>query len=181
MNFRVNAGFLPKDHWTQTSAGGGRIIGEICHFIDLMQFFTDSDPVKVYSECIKSTNDKLKDDDNISITLRFANGSVGNLVYTANGDKALSKERFEIFGGNTVFIIDDFRKGLLYKNNKEKQIRSSGKGHKQEVENFIHALESGSLQPISFQSLCLTTLTTFKIIESLSTGIPQSIEVQTRF
>ena len=111
MNFRVNAGFIPKDHWTQTKAGGGRIIGEICHFIDLMQFFTDSEPVKVFAECIDSRNDKLKNDDNISITVKFSDGSVGNLVYTANGDKALPKERFEIFGGNMVFIIDDFRQG----------------------------------------------------------------------
>jgi predicted dehydrogenase/threonine dehydrogenase-like Zn-dependent dehydrogenase len=176
MNFRVNAGFIPKDHWTQTHAGGGRIIGEICHFIDLMQFFTGADPVKVFAECIDSKNDKLKNDDNISITLKFSDGSVGNLVYTANGDKALPKERFELFGGNTVFIIDDFRKGTLFRNNKEKQFKTSGKGHKQEVERFFKALESGSQMPIPFKSLFLTTMTTFKIIDSLASGLPQNIE-----
>ncbi len=175
MNFRVNAGFIPKDHWTQTSAGGGRIIGEICHFIDLMQFFTGSEPVKVYAECIDSKNSKQKNDDNISITLKFSDGSVGNLVYTANGDKALPKERFEIYGGNTVFVIDDFRKGFLYRNNKEKQIKTSGKGHKQEVEKFIKAVEAGHAMPITFRSMCLTTLTTFKIADALATGFPQDI------
>ncbi len=177
MNFRVNAGFIPKDHWTQTAAGGGRIIGEICHFIDYMQFFADSEPVRVYAECMDSENDKLKNDDNIAITVKFASGSVGNLVYTANGDKGLPKERFEIFGGNAVFVIDDFNAGALYRDNREKRIKTAGKGHKQEVGAFIGALEKGEPVPISFRSICLTTLTTFKIQESLATGLPQSIEL----
>jgi polar amino acid transport system substrate-binding protein len=177
MNFRVNAGFIPQDHWTQTKAGGGRIIGEICHFIDLMQFFTGSEPVKIYAECIDSQNDKLKNDDNISIIVKFKDGSVGNLFYTANGDKALSKERIEIFGGNSVFIIDDFKKGNLFRNNTEKLIKASGKGHKQEVEAFFKTIRSGDPMPISFRSLCLTTLATYKIAESLATGLPQTIYI----
>lgn len=176
MNFRVNAGYIPKDHWTQTSAGGGRIIGEICHFIDLMQFFTSADPVRVFAMSIEASSSKIKNDDNISISVKFADGSVGNLVYTANGDKALPKERLEISGGNTVFVIDDFIRGSLYRNNSEKHFKTSGKGHKQEVQEFIKAVESGGTSPISFKSLCLTTLTTFKILESLYTGMPQDIE-----
>jgi predicted dehydrogenase/threonine dehydrogenase-like Zn-dependent dehydrogenase len=176
MNFRVNAGFIPQDHWIQSAAGGGRIIGEICHFIDLMQFFTDDSPVKVYAECIDAANSKLKNDDNISITLKFGNGSVGNLVYTANGDKSLPKERFELFGANSVFVIDDFRSGTLYRNNKEKQFKSNGKGHKQEIEAFFKSLTGGNESPITFKSLCTTTLTTFKILESLATGLPQEIK-----
>ncbi len=177
MNFRVNAGFIPKDHWTQTSAGGGRILGEVCHFIDLMQFFTDADPVKVFATSIEASSAKIKNEDNIAVSVKFSDGSVGNLVYTANGDKALPKERFEIFGGNTVFIIDDFNKGSLYRNNSDKHFKTSGKGHKQEVELFIKAVENGAEMPISFESICLTTLTTFKIVESLYTGLPQEIEL----
>ncbi len=177
MNFRVNAGFIPKDHWTQTKAGGGRIVGEICHFIDLMQFFADSDPVKVFAECIDTTSEKIKNDDNIAITVKFSNGSVGNLVYTANGDKGLPKERFEIFGGESVFVIDDFNSGGAYRDSREKKIKTAGKGHNQEVIAFMGALERGEAVPISFRSICLTTLTTFKIQESLVTGLPQSIEL----
>lgn len=176
MNFRINAGFIPKDHWTQTSAGGGRIIGEVCHFVDLMQFLTNADPVSVFASSIEASSAKIKNDDNVSISIKFSDGSVGNLVYTANGDKALAKERYEIFGGNSVFIIDDFIKGTLYRNNTEKHFKSPGKGHKQEVEAFIKAIESGSSSPIPFKSICLTTLTTFKIVESLYTGMPQNIE-----
>ena len=175
MNFRVNGGFIPKDHWSQTKAGGGRIVGEICHFIDLMQFFADSEPVKVFAECIDTGSDKIKNDDNLAITVKFSDGSVGNLVYTANGDKGLPKERFEIFGGESVFVIDDFNSGSVYRDNREKKIKTSGKGHKQEVIAFIGALEKGDPVPITFRSICLTTLTTFKIQESLATGLPQSI------
>ncbi len=177
MNFRVNAGFIPKDHWTQTQAGGGRIVGEICHFIDLMQYFCDAEPVKVFAECIDTESDKIKNDDNISITVKFSDGSVGNLVYTANGDKGLPKERFEIYGGESVFLIDDFNSGASYRDSREKKIKTAGKGHKQEVEEFIGALEKGHPLPISFRSICLTTLTTFKIQESLATGLPQSIDL----
>lgn len=177
MNFRVNAGFIPRDHWTQTNAGGGRIIGEICHFIDLMQFFTDAEPLRVFAECIDSKSHQQKNDDNLSITVKFSDGSVGNLVYTANGDKALPKERFELFKGNSVFIIDDFRSGTHFRNNKEKQFKNTGKGHRQEVEQFMKAVASGSEMPITFRSICLTTLTTFRIVDSLSSGLPQIIDL----
>jgi len=175
MNFRVNAGFIPRDHWTQTSAGGGRIVGEICHFIDLMQYFTGSEPVKVFAECIDSGSSNLKNDDNIAIVVKFTDGSVGNLVYAANGDKALPKERLEIIGGNTVFVVDDFRRGILYRDSKETVIKTSGKGHRQEVEAFMKAIQEGGEMPISFRSIYLTTLTTFKIIDSLASGLPQAI------
>jgi predicted dehydrogenase/threonine dehydrogenase-like Zn-dependent dehydrogenase len=175
MNFRVNAGFIPKDHWTQSDAGGGRVIGEICHFIDLMQYMTGAEPIKVFAESIDTQNEKIKSDDNVSITIKFTDGSVGNLVYTANGDKALPKERFEIYSGNLVFLIDDFRKGILYRNNKASVIKTSGKGHAEEVQEFMGALKNGSEMPISFKSMILTTITTFKILDSLSSGLPQSI------
>jgi predicted dehydrogenase/threonine dehydrogenase-like Zn-dependent dehydrogenase len=177
LNIRINAGYIPRDHWTQTKSGGGRIIGEVCHFIDLMQYFTDSEPVKVFAECIDSKNENLKNDDNVSITIKFADGSIGNLVYTANGDKGLPKERYELFAGNSTFVIDDFRKAVLYRDNKTSVIKTSGKGHKQEVEAFVSAVSSGEPIPIPFRSMCLTTLTTFKILESLTTGLPQKIEL----
>ncbi|HQY10556.1 MAG TPA: bi-domain-containing oxidoreductase [Ferruginibacter sp.] len=178
INIRVNAGFIPKDNWVQQKdTGGGRIIGEMCHFIDLMQYFTGSDPVKVYAECISTTNDKITAADNISIVVKFQNGSVGNLTYLANGDKAMPKELIEVFSGSKIGVINDFREGLIYKNGKATKLKSSGKGHKEEVEAFINALKSGNDSPIDFRSICLTTLTTFKIHDSLYTGMPQSIEL----
>ncbi len=179
INIRVNAGFIPKDNWIQQKdIGAGRIIGEMCHFIDLMQYFTSSEPVKVYAECINSANDKISPADNIAIVIKFANGSVGNLTYLANGDKAMPKELIEVFSGSKVGIINDFRDGLIYKNGKAIKLKSSGKGHKEEVVAFLNALKSGNGSPISFRSICLTTLTTFRIHDSLFTGMPQDIHLK---
>jgi polar amino acid transport system substrate-binding protein len=176
INIRVNAGFIPKEHWTQNpELGGGRIIGEMCHFIDLMQYFSDSEPVKVYAECINTENEKLKADDNISIIVKFKNGSIGNLVYLANGDKSLPKELIEVFGGGKTGRINDFRSGEVFQNNKTTKLKSLSKGHKQEVTEYIEALKNGLNSPISFESIKLTTMTTFKIIDSLNTGLPQNI------
>ncbi len=177
MNFRVNAGFIPLDHWTQTKAGAGRIIGEMCHFFDLMQFLTSADPVRVFAECLSSGNDKMKNDDNISVVVKFNDGSVGNLVYAANGDKSLPKEHLEIFGGNSVFIIDDFKSGKLYKAGKVKDFKNQGKGHREEINAFYDALKKGQPSPISFRSVCLTTRTTFRILDSLATGLPIEVKL----
>lgn len=176
VNIRVNAGFIPKDHWTQiNSIGGGRIIGEMCHFIDLMQFFTGSEPKNVYANSIDSENNQISTQDNLSVTIKFKNGSIGNLLYLGNGDKSLPKEHIEVFGAGQVGVINDFRKGVFYKNNKSIKLKHSGKGHKEEVSAFVDAIRSEEDNLIDFKSLYNTTLTTFKIIDSLNTGLPQEI------
>lgn len=176
INYRVNAGFIPKEHWTQQdAAGGGRIIGEVCHFIDLLQFLTGSLPSRVYAECIGSDNQQIKNDDNVVITLRFRNGSVGTITYAAGGDKALPKERVEIFGGSKAGIIHDFRKGEIFSNNKAKVLKLEGKGHRQEVEAFLNAIREGKESPITFDSIYYTSLAGFKILDSLYSGMPQTL------
>ena len=177
INIRVNAGLIPKEHWIQQDAvGGGRIIGEMCHFIDLMEYFTDDEPIKVYAESISTLNDKISPEDNISIIVKFKNGSVGNLTYLANGDKAMPKENIEVFGAGNIGVINDFKEGTLYKNGKAHKLRYSGKGHKEEIAIFLNNLQVGKGSPISFRSICITTLTTFKILDSLHTGLPQDID-----
>lgn len=177
VNIRVNAGFIPKDHWTQNkNIGGGRIIGEMCHFIDLMQYFTDAKPVKVYAASIKTDNQNLTTEDNISITVSFSDGSIGNLLYLGNGDKSLPKELIEVFSGGKVGRIHDFRKGDFHKGNNQIKLKLPGKGHKQEVEAFLKSLKQNTEAPIPFESIYLTTLTTFKVLDSLTTGLPQNIE-----
>ncbi|MBK5213982.1 MAG: bi-domain-containing oxidoreductase [Flavobacteriaceae bacterium] len=176
INIRVNAGFIPKDHWTQNkNIGGGRIIGEMCHFIDLMQYFTDAKPVKVYAASIKTDNQNLTSEDNISITVSFSDGSIGNLLYLGNGDKSLPKELIEVFSGGKVGRIHDFRKGDFHKGNKQIKLKLDGKGHKQEVEAFLKSLKQNTEAPIPFESIYLTTLTTFKVLDSLATGMTQDI------
>ena len=178
INIRINAGLIPKDHWTQQpEIGGGRIVGEVCHFIDLMQYFTDSDPVKIFAESINTVNSKITPEDNIVIVVKFSNGSVGNLTYLANGDKSMPKERIEVFGGGNVGIINDFRDGMFFRDGKTTKLKSSGKGHAEEITAFLNAVKDGKESPISFRSICLTTLTTFKILDSLYTGLPQQINL----
>jgi polar amino acid transport system substrate-binding protein len=104
--------------------------GEVCHFIDLMQFFLGSLPETVFAQCINSGNNKFKNDDNISILIKFRNSSIGTIIYAANGDKAMPKERLEIFGGNKIGVINDFKNGELYNGNKLKTLKEEGKGHK---------------------------------------------------
>ena len=178
VNIRVNAGLIPKGHWIQDlETGGGRIIGEVCHFIDLMQFFTGAEPVSVFAESINSSNSVITPSDNFAAVIKFSNGSVGNLVYLANGDNSLPKEHIEVSGGGVSAVINDFREGTLHHGGKVTKIKSSGKGHREEIQTFVEAVKSGSDCPIDFRSVCLTTLTTFRINDSLSTGLPQEVRL----
>jgi len=177
INYRINAGFIPTDHWIQTDEGGGRILGEVCHFVDMIQFLTRSNPEKVFAECISSANTKMKNQDNVAITIHLSNGSVGFIMYLACGDKLLSKERIEIFGGGKSLIINDFRYGELYSRGRYKKIKDPGKGHKEEVELFIKSIREGLPSPIPIDSILYTTATTFRIIDSLRTGLPQNISI----
>ncbi len=178
VNIRVNAGFIPKEHWTQQPGiGAGRIIGEICHFIDLMQYFTGSEPVRVFAESISTNNDKISPEDNIAVVVKFKDGSLGNLTYHANGDKALPKERIEVSSAGSIGIINDFKDGVFYRDGKARKLKSSGKGHREAVAAFLDAIKNGKDSPIDFRSICLTTLTTYRILDSLSTSLPQNINL----
>jgi len=177
VNYRVNAGFIPKDHWTQTDEGGGRILGEVCHFVDFLQFITGGIPQKVFAACVSNANSKMRNEDNVSITVSFADGSIGLITYLACGDKLLAKERIEIFGGGKTFIINDFHDADVYLNGRHKNIKAPGKGHMEEVELFVRSIRDGLPSAISLESILYTTATTFRILDSLRTGLPQSIGI----
>jgi polar amino acid transport system substrate-binding protein len=177
INYRINAGFIPNNHWTQTQEGGGRILGEVCHFVDFLQFISDAYPVRVFADCIDSPNMKMKNQDNVAITVRFSNGSLGIITYLACGDKLLNKEYIEIFSGGKSFIIHDFSVGELYSDGKKRTFKNPGKGHKEEVELFIKSVYDGLSSPISMESILYTTATTFSIIDALQTGLPQIVSI----
>lgn len=177
MNMTINAGYIPKDHWTQTEQGGGRIIGEMCHFVDLMQYLSNSNPVSVFASAINSENAEIKNDDNLVITIQFQNGSVGVLTYFANGDKAMPKERIEVYGGGKIYRINNFINSESYAKNKLTKHKLAGKGHAQEIIAFIDGIKNHGNAPISFESLVYTSRTTFRIIDSLQTGLTQEIKL----
>ncbi len=177
INYRVSAGFLPKDHWTQTEEGGGRILGEVCHFIDFLQFITGANPVRIFAECVANSNTKAQSRDNVAVTIALANGSVGLITYLACGDRLLAKERIEIFGGGRSFIINDFRTADIYLDGKVKKIKAPGKGHKEEVELFVRSIREGRPAAIPLESILYTTAAAFRILDSLRTGLPQAVEI----
>ncbi len=175
VNYRVNAGYIPKSHWTQDPVeGGGRIIGEVCHFVDLIQFLTGSTVEKVYAESISSQNSATMNNDNVNITLRLKNGSLGIITYLANGDSALPKERIEVTAGKRAAVIDNFQHVYFYHDGKEKRTGTGkiDKGIGNEVEAFMRSAASDRYPLITFDELVNTTLTTFKINDSLSIGGP---------
>jgi polar amino acid transport system substrate-binding protein len=168
--YRVNAGRIPKDHWTQNAEeGGGRIVGEVCHFIDLMQYLTEAPPVFVFAEAMSAKSGKIVDADSVFITLRFADGSNGAVAYLSEGDNALAKERVEIFGGGRVFVLDDYRRATLYKDGREEQVtlKAQDKGQQAQVRAVCASVLEGGAAPISLDELAATSRATFRVLDSL--------------
>ena len=177
--YRVNAGRIPRDHWIQDPVqGGGRIIGEVCHFIDLMQYLTGAAPVSVFAESVAAGQHDVVNRDSVFITLRFADGSNGSIAYLAEGDKGLTKERIEIFGEGKTFVIDDFLQASAYRNGREEKtaLRAQDKGQAEEVKQVCAMVLSGGAPLIPLDELAATTRATFRILESLRTG--QRVQVK---
>tara|TARA_Y100001968_G_scaffold333405_1_gene396049 strand:+ start:1368 stop:3497 length:2130 start_codon:yes stop_codon:yes gene_type:complete len=149
MIFRINAGNLPKDHWIKDpKVGGGRLIGEACHFIDFMAFLAESD--------IKKINVSSQgDNDNFILNLSFKNGSIGSILYTSNGSDTLSKEYFEIHSKGMSATLDDFKILNIFKNQKKisKKLFAQDKGQKEMVNIFLNSLSSGKSFPIPFNKI----------------------------
>src|SRR5215217_7680413 len=176
--YRVNAGRIPKEHWMQNAEeGGGRIVGEVCHFIDLMQYLTGAPPVYVFAESIRANSSKIVDADSVFITLRFADGSNGSVAYLAEGDKGLAKERVEVFGAGRTFVLDDFRRATLYKDGREEQValKAQDKGQQEQVRAVCASVLQGGAAPISLEDLAATSRATFRVLDSLRERHPFDI------
>lgn len=166
INYRINAGNIAADHWVHDPlVGGGRILGEVCHFIDLCTFIASS-KVSSLSANVLSTNSSLND--TVIINLSFENGSVANISYFSNGQKDLSKERLEVFSGGTVALIDDFKSITTYGKKVSEKKGKQDKGHFQEVELFLASIKNGQPSPIPFEQIDHSMFVTFKVIESIA-------------
>ena len=177
INYRINAGRISPGHWVHDPNEGGRIIGEVCHFIDLIHFLTGSLTTRVFAESVGARNSEMTGEDSVFITMRLADNSNASIAYLAEGDKALSKERIEIFGGGKSFVIDDFRSATAYENGREKttKLREQDKGQRDEVRSAMSVVLEGRPAPISIEDLSRTTRATFRIRESLQTGLPVEV------
>ena len=168
--YRINAGFVPIDSWLHDiEVGGGRIIGEICHFIDLLTYISGSLPKSDYAVAMKNSNNF---DDTLSVSLSYQNGSIATILYCANGNKLLPKELIEVYANGCTAILGDFKFLKIYANNKKrvKKLLNQNKGQKNEVKKFLQTVLNGDGALIPFNEIYNTSLVTFKIIESIRCG-----------
>ena len=178
MVMTVNAGFIPKDHWAQDpEVGGGRLVGEACHFVDLLRFFAGSKIVNATISCLSSGANTISapphhspshvssiKDENVTITLGFEDGSQGTVHYFANGHKGFPKEQLEIFSSGKIIQLDNFIKMKAYgfKGFNKMNLWRQDKGQKNCVKAFVDSIEKGLPSPIAFEELievsevCLT-------------------------
>ncbi|MBN1302922.1 MAG: bi-domain-containing oxidoreductase [Anaerolineales bacterium] len=170
LHYRVNAGYLPLNHWLHDpEQGGGRIIGEGCHFIDFLAFLAGAVPQSVHAAALPDGG--KYHGDNLSMTFTFPDGSVGVVDYLANGDRSFPKERVEVFGGGKIAVLDDFRKLELVENGRKHSVKNAqDKGWKAEWAAFAGAVVSGGPPTIPYEQLFGVTRASFAVVESLQCG-----------
>jgi predicted dehydrogenase len=176
INYRINAGPIPGESWVHDPAeGGGRIIGEVCHFLDLVQYVTDELPVEVFAHALSGADGKLHD--TVAITVKLSRGSIASIDYFATGDKSFPKERVEVYGGGCVAVLDDFRELKIVRGGKSQRTKKlvQDKGYDEEVNAFLAAARGVAASPIPLESLIATTTATFAIEESLRSGAPVAL------
>jgi predicted dehydrogenase len=172
MVYRVNAGPLPPTHWVQDpEVGGGRIIGEGCHFVDFMQAICGARPISVHAARIGSHTSGMADDQSL-ISLTFNDGSIGTVVYTAGGDTGLAKERFEAFGDGKAVTLDDFSVTEFYDKGKKTTYKTSvrDKGFEQEMRMFTASVEQGAEPAMRFDEIYAVTRACLLAAGGLKTG-----------
>jgi predicted dehydrogenase len=168
VHIRCNAGFIPRSSWVQDPENGGRIVGELCHFVDWARAVVGCPMQTITAAALPDVGRYNRD--NVTVIIGFKDGSVANLLYAANGDRAVAKENFEVFCASSVARIDDFK--ALYLSHKGKtETSKSGqdKGHRREVELTVEAMRHGSPPPIPFAELIEVTEATFAIEEAIRT------------
>ncbi len=166
----MNAGAIPSDHWTQDiEVGGGRIIGEACHFIDLARFLVDSEIVSVQARRIGDVDKGDIVEDKASITLGFADGSLATIHYFANGANSFPKERVEVFTAGRVLQLDNFRKlkGYGWPGFRKMNLWRQDKGQNACAKAFLDAIRNGDPSPIPSNELFEVARTTIEAAEQL--------------
>jgi predicted dehydrogenase/threonine dehydrogenase-like Zn-dependent dehydrogenase len=173
MLYRVNAGMVPKDSWIQTEEGGGRIIGEVCHFVDTMMALCAALPEDIYAIAAKDHTDAL------SVQISFTDGSIGTIIYSSLGDPSFPKEYLEVFAGGCVVTIDDYHRMTITSRGRTKTYRAfrQDKGHRACVEAFVQSIWEGGTPAISFEELEAVTRATFEIEAALRGGVRSKSEI----
>ena len=176
MIYRINAGAIPGDSWIQDlEIGGGRVLGEVCHFIDYLTFLNGSLPTKVSATALPDANQL---NDTINILIQFENGSSGVVAYYANGSKAMTKEYIEVFSGGLSATLNDFKELKIFGKGKPKKTKifNQNKGQKEMVRAFFDGLLTEGNAPIPFNDIVAVTRASFKVLESIKRG-GQQVEI----
>lgn len=171
VQIRVNAGLLPRGHWLNDPVqGGGRIVGEGCHFLDLLLHLVDAWPTSVYAA--GSGRGSAEREQDAAITVAFGDGSVGTVVYTSLGDGRFPKERIEVYGGGSAGVIDDFRSGLIVTDGRERKLKSGkqDKGQAEMLDRLVESLTTGGKAIIPYEHLVMSTRITLAAVRSLASG-----------
>jgi predicted dehydrogenase/threonine dehydrogenase-like Zn-dependent dehydrogenase len=175
VHVRCNAGFIARDSWVQDPESGGRIVGELCHFVDWARAVVGCPMQRLTAAALPDAGRYNRD--NVTVTISFADGSVANLVYVANGDRAVAKEYFEVFCGNSVARIDDFKTVYLSRGGKTETVKGrQDKGHRRELELTVDAMRHGKEAPIPFAELIEVTEATFAVEEAIRTQRTVSLD-----
>jgi predicted dehydrogenase len=172
MIMTVNAGVIPADHWTQDpEAGGGRIIGEACHYIDLLRFLSGSSIAGISAARLEQT-DSTDRNDKVSFTMTYLDGSMGTVHYLANGHKSFPKEQLEVFCAGRILKLDNFRRltGFGWPGFKQMNLWRQNKGHQAEMQSLISAVRKGGPSPISFSEIVEVTRASFEIADEVCRG-----------
>jgi polar amino acid transport system substrate-binding protein len=167
MVFRINSGSLSPDHWVHDrETGGGRILGDVCHFIDLAVYLAGS-KCKALSAFYLNTPVNLRD--SVVINMSFINGSIASINYFSNGNNSMPKEYLEVFCNGECITLNDYKELVIYKNKKSrKKFGNQDKGHEAEIRSFLDSIKEGKNSPIPFEDLIHSTLLTLSVNEALS-------------
>lgn len=165
INYRVNVGHVDSNHWTQDKdIGGGRVIGEVCHFLDLCMYLSGSKPKSIAALAM---DNPLNLEDTISSIVQFENGSVATISYYTNGNKMLGKEYLEVYANGAIAIIDDFKKLRILGDKNIKTSITQDKGHRQELIEFFNSLTNNIDMPICSEDLYWSSKLSFDLIKSI--------------
>lgn len=176
INYRVHPGQLPAGSWLHDpQAGGGRIVGEVCHFVDLCEFLTGSVPTRVHAHSAHSHDNRVPDEDNVSISISYRDGSLATILYLASAATDLGKERIEVSSGGASAVIEDFSRTTFHGLSRGSIKGKQDKGFDEEIRSFLGAIRGGRDAPILFESLVRTTQLTFAIRRSIRESAPQDL------
>jgi predicted dehydrogenase len=188
LQYRVSAGRLAPDHWTHDlSQGGGRIFGELCHFVDCLVFLAGSPISQVHAAAHRAADVPVQAADNVVVTLVLENRSVGTITYSADGAPRVGKERLEAFAGDRTVLLDDYLRLQLHAGGggtDQRKTRTPDKGHHAEARLLLDAIRTGGVSPIALDELENVSAATLAVVESLRTGetvsVPELLRARTR-